>query len=76
METERYFETAACLEEQHRQAALEQHQRQLRVQRPPAGFNMEAPECVCGMPIPRARVALGYYNCVDCQTRIEKQHGY
>lgn len=28
--------------------------------------------CTCGDDIDKARVALGYYRCVRCQTRLEK----
>jgi RNA polymerase-binding transcription factor DksA len=36
----------------------------------PAGFN---DMCECGQSIPLQRVQLGYYCCVPCQSRKEKQ---
>lgn len=27
---------------------------------------------ICGEPVPQRRSALGYYRCIDCQSRIEK----
>lgn len=30
--------------------------------------------CTCGDEIPEARVALGYYRCVRCQSLLEKMY--
>lgn len=30
-------------------------------------------DCECGEKIPEARVALGYYRCVSCQSTLEKR---
>lgn len=29
--------------------------------------------CECGDEIPEARIAAGYYNCVTCQSKIERR---
>lgn len=31
--------------------------------------------CTCGEEIPPARIGLGYYNCIDCQTAKEARAG-
>lgn len=36
----------------------------------PPGFDGE---CVCGNDIPTARVALGYYRCISCQSLMERR---
>ena len=30
--------------------------------------------CSCGEEIPKPRITHGYYNCVDCQTAIERRN--
>ena len=36
----------------------------------PPGFDGS---CECGENIPTARVSLGYYRCITCQTLLEKK---
>ena len=37
---------------------------------PPAGFDGS---CECGEDVDPRRIALGYYRCLDCQTRLERR---
>lgn len=37
---------------------------------PPPGFDGS---CECGEDVDPRRIALGYYRCLDCQTRIERR---
>jgi hypothetical protein len=37
---------------------------------PPAGFDGS---CKCGEDVDPRRIALGYYRCLDCQTRLERR---
>lgn len=37
---------------------------------PPTGFDGS---CKCGEDIDPRRIALGYYRCLDCQTRLERR---
>lgn len=65
---EKYLEQAANLELAHREAAIHRagHQAQ-----PPKNFDGE--HCVaCDEPIPQARLALGKWRCLYCQTLYEK----
>ncbi len=32
--------------------------------------------CSCGEEVPKQRIAHGFYNCVDCQTAIERRGKY
>lgn len=38
---------------------------------PPSGYDGTCPECE--VVVPPQRVALGFYNCVDCQTEEERR---
>lgn len=58
---------ACLLEQEMRDAAIAEASRR---KEPPASFN--GADCVeCDGPIVAGRLALGYFTCIHCQTRIE-----
>jgi RNA polymerase-binding transcription factor DksA len=67
---EREFEIAAELEELERQSGIFQAQRAVKVTRPETFDG----HCVlCEADIPPARVACGYFQCVDCVGEFERR---
>lgn len=65
---EKDFETAAELELMQRQSGIERARKAANSERPP-DFDGTCPEC--GSDMDPARVAVGYYVCVDCVTEQE-----
>lgn len=63
---ERYMEFAERLAEAQVRAGIERAQMRMG---PPPGFDGM---CDCGAVIPQKRVELGYYRCLDCQTKTER----
>ena len=55
--------------EQAALTALEEARKKLRPAPRPEGFDGT---CACGAIIPAARVELGYFCCVPCQTATER----
>lgn len=65
---EKDFEIAAQLEQMARENAIAKARKQAHSE-PPAGFDGTCP--LCEAEIPPARIAAGYYICVDCATGQE-----
>lgn len=66
---EKYLEGSEELVAQLTEWRIQKAQAELRVPRP-EDWDGECPDC--GIAVPEQRVALGFYNCVDCQTELEK----
>lgn len=64
---EKYLEQADAFAESLVVEGLERSRVQ---QQKPDGFDGH---CACGDEIPDARITAGYYNCVNCQTKIERR---
>jgi len=65
---EKYLETAEALTSRAVDEAVARIRKNQHTK--PDGFDGH---CDCGDAIPEARIALGYYRCVACQTRLEKR---
>ena len=65
---EKYFEVAESLSAR----AVEEAVRRIRNSKQERPMNF-AGECSCGEQVPEARIALGYYRCVTCQSRLERR---
>lgn len=64
---EKFLETAEALQASLTAEALTRVRAAAQQTRPPDFSG----DCSCGEPVPPGRIALGYYNCVDCQSAKE-----
>lgn len=65
---EKFIEVADALTQSMIDQAIEATRH--RAEKPPEGFDGT---CECGEMIPEARITLGYYRCVCCQSNIEER---